>query len=123
LQKFSLKEKINKIPNLIILEPQGYLEFINLMIHAALIITDSGGVQEESTFLGVPCLTVRHSTERPITITEGTNILIPELKVDLIMTAFEKTRCQDQQDAKIPPLWDGKTAPRIVQHLLEAFDL
>jgi len=123
LQNFSLKEKINSIPNLILLEPQGYLEFINLMNYAALIITDSGGVQEESTFLGVPCLTIRKSTERPITVTHGTNVLIPELKVDLILAAFENTLCQDQQDTMIPPFWDGKTAPRIVQHLLEAFEL
>ncbi len=117
LQKFSLKEKISKIPNLIILEPQGYLEFINLMNYAALIITDSGGVQEESTFLGVSCLTVRNSTERPITVTQGTNVLIPELKVDLIMAAIEKSLHQDPKDAIIPPLWDGKAAPRIVECL------
>jgi len=122
LEKFSLEERFRNIPNLTILEPQGYLEFLNLMINAALIITDSGGVQEESTFLQIPCLTVRDSTERPVTITLGTNILIPELNAALIISEFEKALGRGKLDARIPPLWDGRAAPRIVQHLMDTFE-
>ncbi len=118
LQKFSLEKRFRNIPNLTILEPQGYLEFLNLMTNAALIVTDSGGIQEESTFLRVPCLTLRNSTERPITITLGTNVLIPELDVETILATVDQTLREKQSDSIIPPLWDGKAAPRIVQHLL-----
>jgi len=122
LQKFSLDKRFRSIRNLMILEPQGYLEFLNLMTNAALIVTDSGGIQEESTFLRVPCLTLRNTTERPITVTLGTNVLIPELDVDTIMATVDKTLREKKSDTVIPPLWDGKAAPRIVQHLLTEFE-
>ncbi len=95
-----------------ILEPIGYLEFLALQKQAAVVITDSGGIQEESTFLGVPCLTIRENTERPITVTMGTNILVgqdmPRLRaeVDRILTRGPK-------QGQIPPLWDGKASERI----------
>ena len=123
LQKFSLEERFRKIPNLTILEPQGYLEFLNLMSNAALIVTDSGGIQEESTFLRIPCLTLRNSTERPITVTLGTNVLIPELDVETILTVVDQALREKQPDSVIPPLWDGKAAPRIVEHLLNEFGM
>jgi UDP-N-acetylglucosamine 2-epimerase (non-hydrolysing) len=100
-----------------IIEPIGYLDFLALQMHASLVITDSGGVQEETTFLGVPCLTARPNTERPVTITYGTNKLVESRKKPMI--AAIRSRLNDTiQDVQVPPLWDGCTAQRIVQVLL-----
>jgi len=122
LKKFNLYQKLEAIPNLLLLEPQGYLEFIHLMENSAVIITDSGGIQEESTFLKIPCLTVRSTTERPITITMGSNVLIPELAVEGIMNAFKTALDQESQDAfQVPPLWDGKAAERIAVCIREEY--
>ncbi len=95
-----------------LLEPVGYLEFLNLQQRAALVITDSGGIQEETTFLGVPCLTVRENTERPITTKLGTNILVGQ---DMTRLRAEVARILDGQVKRghIPPLWDGKASERI----------
>jgi UDP-N-acetylglucosamine 2-epimerase (non-hydrolysing) len=98
-------------------EALGYLDFLALESEAALVITDSGGVQEETTFLGVPCLTVRPNTERPITIFQGTNQLVPSSREALFTSA---SRCiRDHRTAKhrIPPLWDGHAAGRVVEVL------
>lgn len=121
LKNFGLWEAFEAIPNLLLLEPQGYLEFLNLMSNCALIVTDSGGIQEESTFLKVPCLTIRNSTERPITTTIGSNILIPQLNVENIMTAFQQCVSETKMDSSIPPFWDGKAAERIAALLLNQF--
>ncbi len=122
LKNFNLYQELEAIPNLILLEPQGYLEFIHLMENSALIITDSGGIQEESTFLKIPCLTVRSTTERPITITMGSNVLIPELAVEGIMKAFKTALDPKNQTAfQVPPLWDGKAAERIAVCIREAY--
>lgn len=121
LEKFELLDALKAIPDLIILEPQGYLEFLQLMENAAIIVTDSGGIQEESTFLKIPCLTIRDSTERPVTMTLGTNILIPKLDENLILNAYNKCLTTGIQDAVIPPLWDGKAAERIVQQINTSF--
>src|SRR5699024_1320727 len=75
-EKFDLWERLEQLDNLHLIEPVGYLDNVNLMSHAHFILTDSGGIQEETTALGVPCLTARENTERPITITEGTNTLV-----------------------------------------------
>ena len=98
--------------NIVTTDPFGYLDFMGLQKNAKLIITDSGGIQEESTFFGVPCLTIRENTERPITITQGTNKLIgidygkiPH-EVDLVLAANEK-------EYTVPDRWDGKAAHRI----------
>lgn len=95
-------------------EPIGYVDFLALQAHASVVVTDSGGVQEETTFLGVPCLTVRPNTERPITITNGTNQLI-ERKSEAITAAIRAAldRLRDSDPAP-PELWDGKAAARIV---------
>jgi len=96
-----------------LIEPLGYLDFLAMMNSAALVVTDSGGVQEETTFLGVPCLTVRPNTERPITITEGTNQLVNSRYEDLI-AAFKKSLDQDCVNSRHKPdLWDGQAARRI----------
>jgi UDP-N-acetylglucosamine 2-epimerase (non-hydrolysing) len=96
-----------------LLEPQGYLEFLNLMEGAAVVVTDSGGIQEETTFLGVPCFTLRENTERPVTIEIGTNRLVPMTVAD-VTAALEEVR-QGRIRGSIPPLWDGHAAERIAE--------
>lgn len=101
------------IPNVALVEPQPYLTFIGLMARAALVLTDSGGVQDETTALGVPCVTMRDNTERPITITLGTNVLAgtrPDRVREVVLERLGRpTRNRD-----VPPLWDGSAARRIV---------
>lgn len=118
LEKFGLLDQLTKTDQLSILEPQGYLQFLNLMDNAKLIVTDSGGIQEETTYLQVPCLTFRDTTERPITIELGTNILMEDLNPDRVMAEVEKILNGVEKTGVIPPLWDGKTAERITNILL-----
>jgi UDP-N-acetylglucosamine 2-epimerase (non-hydrolysing) len=99
-----------------LLPPLSYLEFLSLMISARVVLTDSGGIQEETTALGVPCLTVRENTERPITITQGTNRLVGT-STSGILRGFRKVLKEKGTPVKGPQLWDGKTAKRIVQIL------
>jgi UDP-N-acetylglucosamine 2-epimerase (non-hydrolysing) len=106
-------------PGLRIIEPLGYLDFIKVMAHAAVVLTDSGGIQEETTVLGVPCLTLRENTERPITITQGTNRLAG-CSYERIMQAYGEVRAGHSRPARIPELWDGKAADRIVDALMTA---
>jgi len=101
-----------------LIEPQGYLEFNYLVERAKAVVTDSGGITEETTVMGVPCMTLRDNTERPETITEGTNELIGT-NPNAIKPAMEKLFSGNWKQGKIPPLWDGKTAERIVQSILE----
>jgi UDP-N-acetylglucosamine 2-epimerase (non-hydrolysing) len=102
--------------NLIVIDPLGYLEFIYLVKNAKAVITDSGGIQEETTVLGVPCMTLRNNTERPETISMGSNELIGD-DVDKLKAAFQKVESGSWKSGNIPPLWDGKTAERIVEVL------
>ena len=97
-------------------EPQGYLEFGHLLKNARAVITDSGGITEEATVLGVPCLTVRDTTERPETVTIGTNELIGTDPANL-KPALDRLFAGNWKRGRIPPLWDGKTSERIVGHL------
>lgn len=99
-------------------EPLGYLEFLNLMMSAKVVLTDSGGIQEETTALGVPCLTLRENTERPITIELGTNKLV-ELSTEKIINTVEDTLKNPKQNTEIPPLWDGKASNRIIDVLVK----
>lgn len=104
------------LPNLIFTEPLGYLDFMRLIGQARFVLTDSGGVQEETTWLGVPCLTMRENTERPVTVTQGTNRLVglkPERIIAEGMQALEPPRIR----GTIPELWDGKAAARILDVL------
>lgn len=104
--------------NLQLWEPQSYLQFLALQQKAMVVITDSGGIQEETTFLGVPCLTLRDTTERPVTVTLGTNVIIGR-DMDLLRNAVKAMLNGDHKKGGIPPLWDGRAAERIVQ-ILEA---
>jgi UDP-N-acetylglucosamine 2-epimerase (non-hydrolysing) len=104
---------------LITCDPLGYLDFLNLMSRAAVVITDSGGIQEETTVLGVPCLTVRENTERPATITWGTNRLIGT-DPDAMLRFAKQVLREPPRNGRLPELWDGKAAKRIVEILVDA---
>ncbi|MGD8856441.1 MAG: UDP-N-acetylglucosamine 2-epimerase (non-hydrolyzing) [Chloroflexota bacterium] len=102
-------------------EPMGYLSFIALMKHAAFVITDSGGVQEESTFLNIPCLTMRENTERPVTVTAGTNRLVGQ-DVDRLREAISSMpQAKDIKRRNPPPLWDGRAGERIAAIIVDRY--
>jgi len=109
-------------PNLYAIDPLGYLEFNYLVKNARAVITDSGGITEEATVMGVPCMTLRNSTERPETCTVGTNELLGTDPKG-IAPAFEKLFSGQWKKGSIPELWDGKTAERIIAHIAEIFSL
>ncbi|MDQ3634773.1 MAG: UDP-N-acetylglucosamine 2-epimerase (non-hydrolyzing) [Acidobacteriota bacterium] len=118
IEEFGFSDKI-KSSNIKIIEPLGYLDFLNLMSNSKLVLTDSGGLQEETTALKIPCLTLRENTERPITIEMGTNILVGTNPEKIKKEAFRILEKENYtKDAKIPPLWDGKTAVRICDELI-----
>jgi len=112
LEQLKLAERSSAIENLRLSEPIGYLEFLNLMEQAQLVLTDSGGIQEETTFLGIPCLTLRENTERPITVEIGTNQLCG-LDVGLIVRRSFEILDGQLKKGRIPELWDGHAAERI----------
>lgn len=122
LKKFGLEAALNNISNLTLLDPQGYLEFLKLMDNAALILTDSGGIQEETTYLQVPCLTFRASTERPITTELGTNQLLADLDPCTVQLKVKEILSGKTKKGIIPPLWDGKAAERITVEILQHFE-
>ena len=116
IEKFGLTAKLD---GLRLLPPVGYLEMLGLMREAKLVLTDSGGIQEETTALGVPCLTLRENTERPITLTEGTNSLVGANPA-AIRAAFEDVMTSGGKAGRIPEYWDGRAATRIA-HALHAW--
>lgn len=107
-----LKDSTEGRVRLKVLDPLGYLEFLSLMADARLVLTDSGGIQEETTVLGVPCLTLRKNTERPVTVEQGTNVLVGNSR-EAIVAAAEKALSGTAQHARVPELWDGKASERI----------
>jgi UDP-N-acetylglucosamine 2-epimerase (non-hydrolysing) len=116
LAEFRLERALRAYPELRLIEPLGYLDFLKCTDNARLVLTDSGGIQEETTVLGVPCITARDNTERPVTVTEGTNVLVgrdPERLLE------EANRVLDGhvKTGRRPELWDGKAARRIVKTL------
>lgn len=113
-EDFDLMDEINANKKIMLLDPQGYIEFLKLMKDAALVLTDSGGIQEETTVLGVPCLTMRENTERPVTVTVGTNQLVGTEESEVKAKAME-VLSGTTKTGKIPEKWDGKTAERIVE--------
>ena len=114
LDKFELRKHLESADNVTLLEPVPYVRFMNLVTGARLVITDSGGLQEETTYLGIPCLTLRENTERPITVTLGTNKLVDAGTLGENLQAILKG---DWPAGQCPPLWDGKTAERAVESL------
>jgi UDP-N-acetylglucosamine 2-epimerase (non-hydrolysing) len=112
-----LGTRLESLRNITLTDPLGYLSFLKLMSKSKLVITDSGGIQEETTILGIPCLTTRENTERPITITEGTNILVGT-NTDMILEGYQKSLNMTKPTSR-PELWDGKASERIVQVLLD----
>ncbi len=104
----------NSNGNIRFLEPLPYLDFLGLQKHAAVVITDSGGIQEETTYLGVPCLTVRENTERPVTITIGTNVLVGR-DTAVLASELKRVLTEERKNKGIPPLWDGHAAERIAK--------
>jgi UDP-N-acetylglucosamine 2-epimerase (non-hydrolysing) len=110
LENFGLLNKLEAAENFIVTEPMSYIRFMSLVREAKLVITDSGGIQEETTYLGVPCLTLRDTTERPITVSEGSNKLVkPEELGDMIASVMDGSWSTGRK----PDLWDGHTAGRI----------
>ena len=101
-----------------IIEPVGYLEFLALQSKAKFVLTDSGGIQEETTYLGIPCITMRENTERPITVTMGTNVIVGT-DASKIRAAVNSVMNGAFKKGEVPPLWDGKTSERIVKVLLD----
>jgi UDP-N-acetylglucosamine 2-epimerase (non-hydrolysing) len=112
LKKYGLFKKLTALNNLRLIDPLGYLDFVRLMKDSRFVLTDSGGIQEETTALGVPCLTIRENTERPITVTQGTNILVgkDKEKIDRCVTNILKGNVKQ---GRVPALWDGRASQRI----------
>jgi UDP-N-acetylglucosamine 2-epimerase (non-hydrolysing) len=105
------------VPGLRTTDPLGYLDFLKLVAHAALVLTDSGGLQEETTVLGVPCLTLRNNTERPATVDQGTNTLVG-LEPGRVVAAARRVLSTPPGPARVPDLWDGRAAARIIDVLV-----
>jgi UDP-N-acetylglucosamine 2-epimerase (non-hydrolysing) len=116
IKSFDLDKYFND--KISILEPLGYLDFLCIMMNAKFVMTDSGGIQEETTVLGVPCLTLRENTERPITVDQGTNILAG-VSSEGIKLSISEVLEGERSSSKIPELWDGKAAQRIVDIILK----
>ena len=118
LESLRLGRKIKGIGNLVRTRPLGYLDFLCLMANSKFVLTDSGGIQEETTVLGIPCITLRKNTERPVTAEQGTNMLVSTGKNEVIKSANKIMKGVDLK-GRIPELWDGKAARRIVGILLK----
>jgi len=121
IENFGLDSIFAENPNMRITEPFGYLEFLNLMSASAVVLTDSGGMQEETTILGTPCLTMRENTERPITISMGTNRLVAPSH-EGILSAWNARKINPPKTDCTPPLWDGSAAKRIVKIIIDDFN-
>lgn len=120
IQDFGFGNELQAIDeNGIVTGPIGYLEMLRLVKTARMVITDSGGIQEETTFLGVPCLTMRANTERPSTISLGTNILVGN-DMATLMHNVDRVLSNSHKQGVIPPLWDGNASSRIVEHLIRS---
>ena len=118
LEELSLLERARAMPNLHLTEPLGYLDFLGLTSAARFVLTDSGGLQEETTVLGIPCLTLRPNTERPVTVSTGTNTIVgsdPKVVIDAVARILRG----DGKVGTLPELWDGRTSGRIAQVLVD----
>lgn len=120
LKEFGLNKFINSLSNLIITDPIGYLDFQKLMSNSKVVITDSGGIQEETTALKIPCITVRENTERPITVSEGSNEIVG-MDMNKLIDLTNKALNNLWKDSKIPQFWDGLTSQRVLKVLNDYF--
>lgn len=116
IELYQLKEHFSQLKGLVFTPPLDYFAFQKLIKYSAFILTDSGGIQEESTYLQIPCLTLRPNTERPVTCTIGTNTLVP-FDVQSILTLIQSIENGTYKKGSIPPLWDGQASKRIVEKL------
>jgi len=116
IKKFGLEKYVKQMKNFIVTPPLGYLEFISLLMNSKFLLTDSGGLQEESTTLKIPCLTLRDNTERPVTVNVGTNVIVGTNK-NKIIKEINKIISGKGKKGKQPKYWDGKTAERIIKIL------
>lgn len=114
LETFGLDAELQAAKSITLLEPVPYIRFMNLVTGAKLVITDSGGLQEETTYLSIPCLTMRDNTERPVTVTHGTNQLV---NASNLAGSLAQILAGNWTKGEVPPLWDGKTAERAVEAL------
>ncbi len=117
ITQLGFSERVSKIDGLRLIEPLGYLDFLRLYSKSRLVLTDSGGIQEETTVLGIPCVTLRETTERPITVEMGTNVVAgtdPQKITGAALAALDRSKPVNYQ---VPPLWDGHTAERILSAL------
>jgi UDP-N-acetylglucosamine 2-epimerase (non-hydrolysing) len=117
LEEFGLIDKANAMPNLKLSEPLGYLDFLSLTANSKFVLTDSGGLQEETTVLGIPCLTLRACTERPVTVSEGTNIVVG-FDPEAIRHNVEEILAGRAKIGAIPELWDGRASQRLAKVLI-----
>jgi UDP-N-acetylglucosamine 2-epimerase (non-hydrolysing) len=122
IAELGLSERVAAIKDLRLIDPLGYLDFLNLYSSARLVLTDSGGIQEETTALGIPCLTLRENTERPITVELGTNVIVGTDTTRIVNAASAALNGSAKRTNTQPPLWDGHTSERILD-ALEDFSL
>ena len=118
LASLGLDRRIKDMPNLQLTEPLGYLDFLKLMASACVVLTDSGGIQEETTVLKIPCITLRENTERPITAEIGSNQVVGT-DTQKILDAYKNAISGNWREPQVPPLWDGNAAERIVKIISE----
>ena len=118
LKKYNLFERLYSKKNIKIIEPSGYITFLNLILNSKLVLTDSGGIQEECSFLGIPVITFRDSTERPVTVKKGTNVVVGRNSKKAYREFFKILKQNKKKEVKIR-FWDGNTAKRIVKILKE----
>jgi UDP-N-acetylglucosamine 2-epimerase (non-hydrolysing) len=118
LNEFGFWDQITRWPNMRVVEPLGYLDSLCLMAGARLVLTDSGGIQEETTVLGIPCLTLRENTDRPVTVTEGTSMVVGMSREKIIAEAAKIIE-GNRKKGRVPKYWDGKAAARIIRCLLD----
>ena len=117
--ELGLSERVGAMKNLRVIDPLGYLDFLSLYSGSRLVLTDSGGIQEETTALGIPCLTLRENTERPITVELGTNVVVGTDPQKIVNAAAAALNGAGKKIAQQPPLWDGRTSERILDVLEE----